>query len=144
TKMSIWNASHSLGAGAIVVLCGYLVKHFPDWRICFFVPAGLAIAASVALLAWLRDTPESVGLPEVAGTQESGPPVAAPGGYKNMLWERVFSDRYIWIVAAANFFVYIIRYAVLDWGPTMLQEIKGVQLSWAAWMVAAFEIAGLA
>ena len=148
TKMSIWNASHSLGAGAIVILCGFLVKHFEDWRICFFVPAGLAIAASIALLFWLRDTPESVGLPEVEGTQEislSADSARVPwANYKTLLWDRVFSDRYIWIVSAANFFVYIIRYAVLDWGPTMLQEAKGIQLSWAGWMVAAFEVAGLA
>src|SRR5262249_1924720 len=43
TKMSFWNASHSLGAGAIVVLCGYLVTHFSSWRVCFFVPAAIAL-----------------------------------------------------------------------------------------------------
>lgn len=34
--------------------------------------------------------------------------------------------------------------AVLDWGPTMLKESKGVSFAHAGWMVAAFEIAGIA
>ena len=147
TKMAIWNASHSLGAGAIIVLCGYLVQHFGSWRICFFVPAGLAFLMAFVLLTQLRDAPESVGLPEVEGTREIrsvSNTDQSLRSYRSLLWERVFSDKYIWIVSAANFFVYTIRYAVLDWGPTMLKEVKGIQLSHAGWMVAGFEVAGLA
>jgi len=140
SKMAIWNASHSLGAGAIVILCGYLVTHFASWRICFFVPAAIALAMSILLLINLRDTPESVGLPELPGTHVAN----APAGYAALLWQQVFSDPYIWIVSAANFFVYTIRYGLLDWGPTMLKEAKGIDLSHAGWMIAAFEAAGLA
>src|SRR4051812_44371505 len=68
TKMSIWNMSHGLGAASVLILCGYLVTHFNDWRMAFFVPAGLAIAAAGLVALYLRDTPESVGLPPVAGT----------------------------------------------------------------------------
>ena len=46
-------------------------------------------------------------------------------------------------VALANFFVYTMRYAVLDWGPTFLSEARHIELSQAGWMVAAFEISGL-
>jgi sugar phosphate permease len=146
TKMAIWNASHSLGAGAIVVLCAYLVQLFDNWRICFHVPAGLALAMAVGLLLKLRDAPESIGLPEVEGTRDisKASDDDIKRGYKALLWDKVFSDKYIWLVSAANFFVYTIRYAVLDWGPTMLKESKGVQLSHAGWMVAGFELAGLA
>ena len=47
TKMSIWNISHGVGAGAVVVLCGYLVDHYNNWRLCFFVPAALATVAAL-------------------------------------------------------------------------------------------------
>ena len=43
-----------------------------------------------------------------------------------------------------NFFVYIVRFAVLDWGPTMLKEHLHMDISHAGWTVAAFEIAGIA
>lgn len=147
-KMSFWNASHSLGGASILILCGYLVEQYPgNWRICFFVPACIALAMAGALYLWLRDTPESVGLPEVEGTHVPAPtPEFAQTAqeFRAFLWERVFSDKYIWIVSAANFFVYVLRYAIFDWGPTMLKEFKGVQLPTStAWMVAAFEFAGL-
>ncbi|MEA2711041.1 MAG: transporter, family, sugar phosphate sensor protein UhpC [Phycisphaerales bacterium] len=140
TKMSLWNTSHSLGAGAVVILCGYLVDHYNNWRLCFFVPATIAIVVAVMLLIFLRDTPASVGLPEVEGTCDPGAPETAD---RTFLREKVFANRYIWILAGANFFVYTIRYSVLDWGPTLLKEAKGVTLAHAGWMVAAFEVAGV-
>ncbi len=148
TKMAYWNASHSIGGASILILCGYLVTKYPgNWQICFFVPAGIALVVAGALMLFLRDTPESVGLPEIAGTHVAAPvPEGAQTAqeFRDFLWERVFSDKYIWIVSIANFFVYVLRYAIFDWGPTMLKEVKGIQLSDAAWMVAGFEFAGLA
>ena len=69
TKMSIWNASTNLGAGMVVVVCGYLLSWYGNWRLCFFVPASLAFLCAAFLWWVLPDTPQSVGLPEVQGTQ---------------------------------------------------------------------------
>ncbi len=138
TKFSIWNTSHSIGAGLVVVLCGYLAAY--SWRLCFFVPAGLALLCCVFLLISLRDTPPSLGLPEVAGT--GGKP-GRESGFSSALLKQVFRNKFIWFLALANFFVYTVRYAVLDWGPTLLTEYKGVKLASAGWMVAAFEISGV-
>ncbi len=147
TKMAYWNASHSLGGAGVLILCGYLVTYNPgNWQICFFVPAGIALTVACGLLLWLRDTPESVGLPEIAGTHVAAPTPEfeqTTHDFRAFLWERVFSDKYIWIVSIANFFVYVLRYAIFDWGPTMLKEVKGIELHDAAWMVAGFEFAGL-
>ena len=55
----------------------------------------------------------------------------------------VFGNPLIWILAFANFFVYIVRFSVLDWGPTLLSQSKGVSMSHAGWLVAMFEIAGI-
>lgn len=140
TKMSVWNISHSIGASVIVILCGYLAVH--SWRLCFFVPAGIALACSVFLLLRLPDTPESVGLPEVEGTRARLPADKADD-FKKILFKHVLSNKYIWLVSAANFFVYTVRYAVLDWGPTFLTQSKHIQLTNAGWMVAAFELSGL-
>jgi len=145
TAMSVWNISHSAGAGAVVVLCGYLVSHFGDWRMCFFVPAAMALVVAAILLITLRDTPQSVGLPDAEGT--GGENVGEQGeteSFRQILIEKVFSNPYIWLFSLANFFVYTIRYAVLDWGPTLLKETKGMTLASAGWTVAGFEMAGLA
>jgi len=146
TKQSLWNTSHSLGAGLVVILCGYLVaprgEMVPaNWRLCFFVPAGLALLGAVFLWRTLPDTPPSVGLPEVKGTEHAR--TERDEDFKAFLMANVFRNRYVWLVALANFFVYVVRYAVLDWGPTLLSEAKGVKLAHAAWMVTAFEISGV-
>jgi phosphoglycerate transporter family protein len=139
TVMSVWNISHSLGAGAVVVLCGYLAPH--DWRLCFFVPAGIAIVGAMVLAAALRDTPESLGLPPVEGTEDSRGD--AQVHWFETLKKYVFSNPYIWLLGFANFFVYVVRYGVLDWGPTFLKEARQVELSHAGWTVAAFEASGI-
>ena len=139
TKMQIWNSSHSIGAGLVLVLCGYLAPI--DWRLCFFVPAGIALAGAAWLALTLRDTPASLGMPPVEGTFKAEPEAEQPVG--DTLWRLVFSNPYIWILALANFFVYSVRYGVLDWGPTFLKQARGMELSHAGWMVAAFELAGI-
>jgi phosphoglycerate transporter family protein len=142
TKMSIWNASTNIGAGLVVVMCSYLLSSYANWRLCFFVPAALALLCSVFLWFTLPDTPPSVGLPEVEGTQ-SKKVAGESDDWKAVAVKYVFSNPYIWLLAVANFFVYTIRYAMLDWGPTLLTQAKHLQLTNAGWMVAGFEISGM-
>jgi sugar phosphate permease len=147
TKMAYWNASHSLGGAGILILCGQILKYYPHgWQLCFFIPAAIALAVAGGLLLGLRDTPESVGLPEIEGTHVASPVPEAdqtPEDYRAFLWERVFSDKYIWIVSIANFFVYVLRYGIFDWVAVILKETKGIEVADAAWMGAGFELAGL-
>ena len=140
SRMSIWNISHSIGGGLIVILCGYLV--IISWRLAFFVPAAIAFACVIFIWFALPDTPPSVGLPEVEGTERHSEKHESGADFRKFVVKQVFLNKYIWIVSLANFFVYIIRYAVLDWGPTLLIESKHVVITHAGWMVAAFEFCG--
>jgi sugar phosphate permease len=141
TKFSLWNMSHPIGGALVVILCGYLVGF--NWRLCFFIPAIIALGCAAFLWFTLPDTPPSVGLPEVAGTQTELQSEDSRAEFKRFVIDHVFRNKFIWIVSFANFFVYIIRYAVLDWGPTLLTESKHIQITHAAWMVAGFEFCGL-
>ena len=143
TKMSIWNTSHSIGAALVVVLCGYLAE--VDWRLCFFVPAGIALAGAALLAIALRDTPESLGLPEVEGTASAKPENddSPSPGLAATLRDLVFSNPYIWLISVANFFVYTVRYGILDWGFAFLKQAKHMDLRSAGLIVAAFEISGI-
>lgn len=142
TKMSVWNASTNLGAAGVVVFCGFLITRFGDWRLCFFVPAAIAVLVSAFLWIALPDTPPSKGLPEVKGTKALTPEEEAED-WKVIARKHVFSNPWIWLLAFANFFVYIVRYAVLDWAPTFLTQAKGMQLGGATWLVFAFEMSGM-
>lgn len=147
TKMSVWNTSHSIGAALVVILCGYIYSWGLSWRWCFYIPSIIALLGAVFLWFALRDTPRSVGLPELddAGNKKAEGKKTAEekAAFKKVLREKVFENPYIWLLAVANFFVYIIRFGVFDWGPMFLQEWKGVDISQAGWMVAGFEIAGI-
>src|SRR5437016_4954284 len=140
SRMSIRNISHSIGGGLSVILCGYLVVI--SWRLAFFVPAAIAFACVILIWFTLPDTPASVGLPEVEGTERHSRTHESRKEFRRFVIKHVFLNHYIWIVSLANFFVYIIRYAVLDWGPTLLTESKHVVITHAGWMVAAFEFCG--
>jgi phosphoglycerate transporter family protein len=157
TKMSLWNASHVLGGGSIVLLCGFIIRRTGNWRLCFYIPAIISALTGFCLLLFLRDTPESVGLPDVETVSlgaDSPPPSElyaeeeaemrqSSAEFKKFVARQVFGNRYIWLASAANFFVYTIRFGIFDWGPTMLKESKGIQLANATWIIFSFEVAGL-
>jgi OPA family glycerol-3-phosphate transporter-like MFS transporter/OPA family sugar phosphate sensor protein UhpC-like MFS transporter len=143
TKMSIWNTSHSIGAAVAGVFCGYIVSF--GWRWCFFGPAILCTLAGLILFLLLRDTPTSVGLPEIAveGAKAGDHEDRTSAGYKLFVKRQVFLNPYVWYLSLANFFVYILRFAILDWGPTLLKEMKHFPVHKGGWMVGAFEISGI-
>lgn len=151
TKMSVWNTSHSIGAGLVVILCGYIMgsmgtgpDHVGAWKWCFRIPAAIAFAGAIGLVFFLRDTPTSVGLPELEGTETRREKSAPKGAeHRAFLMKHVFGNPLIWILGFANFFVYIVRFSVLDWGPSLLSQSKGVSMAHAGWLVAMFEIAGI-
>ena len=182
TKMSIWNMSHSIGAGLAMALCGWLVMphlgvdmslnpevvssiaanlnldmndpasaakvtsfaaHFGAWRWCFLIPAGVAILGSVWLFFFMKDSPSDVGLPEVVGKKKAivtTPEEAAE--HKAFVRKHVYGNRVIWTLAVTNFFVYVVRFAALDWGPTLLTESKGLSMANATTLCVVFELIG--
>ena len=46
-------------------------------------------------------------------------------------------------IAFANAFVYLVRYGVLDWAPTYLQEVKHYSVKESGWAYFAYEYAGI-
>lgn len=138
-KMSVWNVSHTLGSFSLgflaiagVSIVAFLAPTFgfsPDeaWRGNFIFPAIVAIA--VAVFCWwaIRDTPESCGLPSVQEYRNdySGVKSKGPAGeklpFKVLFVDYVFKNKFLWIVALSNIFVYLVRYGIADWAPTFLQ-----------------------
>lgn len=145
TKTAIWNTSHSVGAAIVSVICGYIIASTGDWRYCFWLPAAIAAAGVVFVIITLRDTPKSVGLPELENTKTELDDNDSPEAFRAFLRKKVFRNPIIWVLAVTDLFVYVVRFAILDWGPTFLQD-REVPLSpeLAGWTLAIFEIAGCA
>ena len=94
--------------------------------------------------AILRDTPKSVGLPELQeGNEKKEESTESAAEISAFIRKHVWKNPIIWALAVADFFVYVIRFAVLDWGPTFLREHCGMSAEWAGITVFVFEIFGV-
>ena len=153
TKQSIWNVSHTVGAGVVVALCGFMLDHYgySAWYLCFAVPALIALVGVPVLWFGLKDDPSEVGLPSVEKMGEQpqeksdGPdPLENIDGarYKKIINKMVFANPFIWIIAVSNFCVYVIRLTILDWGASFLTESKGMDIAEAGGLLATTEIIG--
>ena len=118
--------------------------HVGAWRWCFIIPGIVAIGGAAISLLALKDAPQSVGLPELEGThtgkEETG---SKKGAHKAFLAHMVFRNKWVWMLAIANIFVYVLRMGVLDWGPKFLTEDRGMNINGAAWSVAVFELTAI-
>lgn len=145
TKTALWNTSHSIGASIVSVICGYIIASTGDWRYCFWLPALIAAVGVVFVIATLRDTPASVGLPELEDTRTELDDDDSTEAFRAFLAKKVFRNPIIWMFALTDLFVYIVRFAILDWGPTFLQDrANPLSPQLAGWSIAIFEIAGCA
>ena len=159
TKQSIWNASHSIGAGIVVALCGWLIAHYgySAWNLCFAIPGVLALVGAAIIYFGLKDSPSSVGLPEIEDMEDkcegkenceakdsevNHEAELSASDFKKFASKMVFRNPIIWILAITNFCIYVIRFTILDWGTTFLTQSKGFEIDLAAGIVAASEIIG--
>ena len=142
TKMSIWNTSHSFGAFMALGICSLLFAMGLGWRWCFYVPAALAGLAAVFCFFFVKDSPTEAGVPELEIDVAS---IEKPTAQITTADRRrlVFGNRVIWLVALANFFVYIVRFGFLDWGPTFLKQMKNIPVAKGGLMIIAFELAAV-
>ena len=185
TKMSVWNMSHSIGAGLVFGLCGWYImphlgldvsdnadivanitanlttvvdgvetlpdqakvlqfaQHFGAWRWCFLLPAAFALLGAFGVFFFIKNSPSDLGFPEVMGGKKNE--VKTPeqkAEYNAFVRRKVFGNRLIWTLALANFFIYVVRFAALDWGPTLLTESKGLTLAMATTLCIVVEFIG--
>ena len=146
TKMSVWNTSHSFGSALALGLCSMLFAFGMGWRWCFYVPAALAGLAAVFCFFCVKDGPHEDRLPELDLSDVRGRSGADAPARKVTDADRrrlVFGNRVVWLCAFANFFVYVVRFGFLDWGPTFLKEYKGIEVSKGGLMIIAFELAAV-
>ena len=147
TVFAFWNIAHNVGGGLTGLIAAYSTSLF-GWRYAFYVPGVLAVLCAIYLLLRLRDTPQSMGLPPVEEYRNDYPPEGSRDreeelGTRDLLVNYVLRNRYLWLFAIANFFVYIARYSMLDWGPTYLKEVKRASLEDGGMSTAIFEFAGI-
>lgn len=144
---SIWSTSHNVG-GALIPLIVALCAQYFGWRSTMFVPGIICILGGVFLVNRLRDTPQSLGLPEIDQYRKDFSNLSTQHqekiqlSVKEILWNYVLSNQYIWVLSISYLFIYIVRTAINDWSMLYLTEEKNYSLIVAGSCVMWFEIGG--
>ncbi len=140
-----WNTSHNIG-GAFITLIAASCAQCWGWRYAMFCPGLMCIAVGLLIINRLRDTPQSLGLPPIekfkndySAKTENEQELST----KQILATYILKNKYIWILAIAYFFIYIIRTAINDWAALYLIEKKGYSLITAGSCIFCFEIGGM-
>ncbi len=148
TKMSIWNVAHNVGGGLIGPLAVLGVAIFGDWNSKLYFPAMIAIVIAFIAYLLIRDTPQSCGLPNIEAFRDDYPKdynksFEKEFSAKEIFFKYVLKNKFLWLIAIANSMIYLVRYGVLDWAPTYLDEAKGFSISESGWAYFAYEYAGI-
>ena len=148
TKMSIWNVAHNVGGGLIGPLAVLGVAMFGDWQSKLYFPAMIAILFAVIAYVLIRDTPQSCGLPNIEAFKNDFPKDYEQSHEKEFSTREifityVFKNKFLWLIAISNAMIYMVRYGVLDWAPTYLEEAKGFSVKESGWAYFAYEWAGI-
>eukprot|EP01026_Neomeris_dumetosa_P027132 TRINITY_DN22078_c0_g1_i1.p1 TRINITY_DN22078_c0_g1~~TRINITY_DN22078_c0_g1_i1.p1 ORF type:complete len:398 (+),score=72.90 TRINITY_DN22078_c0_g1_i1:316-1509(+) len=148
TYWGMWNIAHNLGGFIAPIVAGTAARNF-GWKWGMWVPgiAGL-VMGSLVLLA-VREKPEDCGYEPVEALQpkkkEGDDSVKASGpSVKEILFQNVLRNPYIWGMALTYFFIYVIRQGVTSWFVFYLIKEKGVaDAASAAVRVSGLELGGL-
>lgn len=147
-KMSIWNIAHNIGGGLVGPLTIGAVMLFGTWQSKLYFPGLLAILISLIAYLLIRDTPRSCGLPSIEEYKADFKNpyldvVEIKESTKELFIKYILKNQLLWYISLANIFVYMVRYGVLDWSPTYLDEVKGYSLKESGWAYFAYEYAGI-
>ena len=139
----VWNASHQIGGAIIALWAGWLVAHH-GWRAAFWAPALVGLVGGAWLLNRLTDSPEAMGLPPGEVFKGEAPPEDKPRmPFRDIFRTHILTNKWVWIVSVANFFVYVVRIGILSWTPKYLVEAKGFTLQESSYSLSGFEVAGI-
>lgn len=146
---SVWNISHNAG-GAIIPLLAAWAAYYFGWRYAMYIPGGICILGGLFLINRLRDTPQSLGLPSIEEWRNDYDTTERVASFeekelstKEALMDYVLKNPYIWLLAFAGFFIYIIRQAFNDWTQLYLIQDKGYDQLSGGFSLTLFEMGGL-
>jgi len=157
TWMSFWNCAHNVGGALVGPMAVYGAMWFGSWFYgnqsdyyfligTFAFPAAVAILIAIIAYCMIRDTPQSCGLPAIEKWRNDYAKTYSEKSEQVLstkeIFKTVLTNRFLWYIALANAFIYMVRYGCLDWAPTILTE-KGIDIKSAGWAYFAYEIAAI-
>lgn len=159
TMMSIWNCAHNVGGALVGPMAVYGAAWFGSWfygshsELYFLIgtyafPSAVAVFIAILAYVLIRDTPQSCALPSIEKWRNDYPKNYSDKQEqvlttREIFFQYVLNNRFLWYIALANAFVYMVRYGCLDWAPTFLKEAQGYDIKQAGWAYFAYEFAAI-
>lgn len=142
TYYGVFSIAHYVGEGATYLGTAMIIVAF-GWHAAFFVPGLACIVLAFIMYRFMRDRPETYGLPtanEFEGevVQEKKEQQVSTKEAQLM----VIRNPYVWLLAAAAICLGISRYSISSWGVVFLQEAKGFDLVTAGTIMSLSPILG--
>ena len=149
------STSHNAGGALIPLIVGWSAVYFGGWQWGLFVPGVISIIMGFVLMMLLRDVPQTLGLPPIdeykdhlknqtaINTKKTVSYKQQLLSVREILFNQVLNNKFVWILSIAYFFVYIVRTALNDWMPLFLMETRGYEQMAANAGVFWFEIGGI-
>ncbi|MBA1395368.1 glycerol-3-phosphate transporter, partial [Lactobacillus sp. XV13L] len=125
----VWNVAHNVGGAFMAPLASagiaFAAAHFlglKSFTGAFIIPAVVGLVIDVVAYLLIRDTPESMGLPPIEVYRNDYPNqehklYEEELTTKDILFKYVLNNKWVWLIAFANIFVYFVRYGVENWAP---------------------------
>ena len=95
------------------------------WQWGFWGAGLIGLLGAVIVALFLRDSPESEGLPAIADYKNDHAAISTKGKSVGALQREVLKNPYIWVLALSSALMYISRYAIESWGIFYLQAEQG-------------------
>lgn len=139
------SVAHNLGAFVTPWVVGFALQYW-GWRAGMYVPGIVCIVGALFLINRMRDTPQSLGLPSIEkfrNDYKDKPKVNEEFELSTReLLKGVLSNPYIWLLACAYFFLYVLRMGIGDWTGLYLFEVKGYGALGSSGTASLFEAGG--
>lgn len=147
SKMAVWNVAHNVGQSIPALFISLGAASYIGWTAPMLIPGICAIIVAALSYYFVEDTPASVGLPPVeefkgekASQQERHVRRLTP---RQEFFYYVLYNKYLWYLAFANLFIYLARYAVIDWLPSYLTQVRHFSPELAGFSYSLYELAGI-
>lgn len=145
TFYGLWSSSHNIGEAITFIATAVIVSAL-GWQWGFRGAGLLGLLGFVIVAVFMRDTPQSCGLPapavysgEITKSAEEEADSKSVGDYQR----QVLRNPAIWMLALGSAFMYISRYAVNSWGIFYLEANKGYTNLEASTIISVSSICGI-
>lgn len=134
-----WSSSHNIGEAITFIVTAVIVASF-GWQWGFRGAGLLGLLGVLIIALFMRDTPQSCGLPAPDNKQEK---VETEEKNVGEYQKQVLLNPAIWMLALGSAFMYISRYAVNSWGIFFLEANKGYTNIEASSIVSISSVCGI-